>query len=269
MLRCLEGFVTLPAAPAAGATRPAHARPRRATAASARSAAPESYLICFPEGYFTFDEPPPPGQRVAPWGWNTRSTHHGSWNVASDPALSCRFGGRASGRCAVCGEGLHHLITLPSLPGAAFEGLGAEGAEIATCLSCLGWSEPALFFEHTSPGETRATGYSGGRRSPEQRAAGLRPTTVHLGVAPAPWRRLKWEDADAANLNRVGGRPSWVQSPEPIRCCRCRKRMGFLLQLDSELPDEGGQRWRWGSGGLLYVFWCGACRIDGQLWQCS
>jgi hypothetical protein len=45
--------------------------------------------------------------------------------------------------------------------------------------------------------------------------------------------------------------------------------MTFLLQLDSGLPTADGQRWLWGSGGLLYVFWCGRCKLDAQAWQCT
>lgn len=41
--------------------------------------------------------------------------------------------------------------------------------------------------------------------------------------------------------------------------------MRFLLQLDSGLDDGC----LWGSGGILYVFWCDTCRVSNQTWQCT
>lgn len=179
----------------------------------------------------------------------------------------CAFGGVQDGTCGVCGGGLHHLVSLPRLPGAAFESVGP--ITIATCLACLGWSEPVLCFEHDAAGKPRAVAAGSARRAPAQQAWPLRPTAVNLLATPPRWRRQRWGEADGQNLNRVGGRPTWVQDPQVPRCPRCRRRMGFLLQLDSDLPTIDGQRWRWGSGGLMYVFHCVACRVDAQLWQCT
>ena len=42
--------------------------------------------------------------------------------------------------------------------------------------------------------------------------------------------------------------------------------MGFLMQLDSELPScEQSDEVMFGSGGILYVFWCERMRVSGFL----
>ena len=45
--------------------------------------------------------------------------------------------------------------------------------------------------------------------------------------------------------------------------------MRFMLQLDSQLPDQDGEEWLWGSGGVAYGFNCAACRTTAYLWQCT
>lgn len=260
-LRPFQGFVTLPPLPDPSMGE------SRVRARTPSDGPPAAYHLLFPDDFFTFSEAPPAGVSAATLSWSRRETHHESWHWAVVPGLACRFGGRSDRACAVCGGGLHRLVSLPPLPGPHFEGVGP--AEIVSCLSCLGWSEPILHFVHDASGRARPTGYGGGLRTPEHRAGPLREATVDLAATPKRWARQRWEDADGQNLNRIGGSPSWIQDAEVPRCCDCRKRMRFLLQLDSELPTAEGQRWRWGSGGLLYVFWCAVCRIDAQLWQCS
>jgi hypothetical protein len=45
--------------------------------------------------------------------------------------------------------------------------------------------------------------------------------------------------------------------------------MGYLLQLDSDLPTADGGEWLWGSGGIAYGFWCDPCGVSSFLWQCT
>jgi hypothetical protein len=42
--------------------------------------------------------------------------------------------------------------------------------------------------------------------------------------------------------------------------------MPFVLQLDS-LEIEGTPGWLWGSGGILYAFWCSRDSISATLCQ--
>lgn len=53
-------------------------------------------------------------------------------------------------------------------------------------------------------------------------------------------------------------------------CPICGEKMEFLMQLDSELPsyEQGGEVY-FGSGGILYVFWCEQTRVSGFFMQCT
>ncbi|CAH8245093.1 hypothetical protein WJ0W_002323 [Paenibacillus melissococcoides] len=35
------------------------------------------------------------------------------------------------------------------------------------------------------------------------------------------------------------------------------------------MPLADGQKWMWGSGGIVCLFWCGRCKVSGHLWQCT
>ena len=70
------------------------------------------------------------------------------------------------------------------------------------------------------------------------------------------------------NLNRVGGEPTWIQDATYPRCPGCATTMPFIMQLDS-LDFADGSGWLWGSGGVLYVHWCGPCSISATFWQCT
>jgi hypothetical protein len=81
-----------------------------------------------------------------------------------------------------------------------------------------------------------------------------------------------WAELSTAPGSKVGGHPSWIQSPE-WPTCRCGRRMDHLLTIASgEFGSEG--RWTrfmncglWaphgiklgGGGGSLYLFTCTAC----------
>ncbi len=269
LLRPFEGLVTLPSLDFDGD------RERGAREVTGPSPAQDSssektgvFHLGFEEDYFTFTDPPPPGLSAVPLGWYRRHFFHETWELPGRPDLACRFGGAWKGTCAVCGNSpLYHLITIPVFPGLPVTGM--KEAIIATCLSCLGDREPVLHFTHDEEGSPQGL-FSGTQVSPSHSGAmPLRETHVHLCATPAPWARQKWENSADQNLNRIGGSPTWVQDRQTVQCPRCRKAMSFLLQLDSPFPLEDGGRWLWGSGGLLYLFWCDRCRIDAQFWQDS
>lgn len=258
VLRPFFGFVTLPAYD----YDKAPARPE-----GKQKIAKGAFHIGFPENYFTYSEPLPKGVSVAPMGWFKKLTFHDTWNLPRHPGLSCDFGGSYKQECAICGGFLHHLVTLPAIDGLPVTGL--PQAVIVSCLSCLGWTEPRLFFRHEKSGQVMPTGHSGGRIKPEFPAKSIRKATIILCETPVKWSHQPWGDSTHENLNRIGGRPSWVQDRESAKCPQCRKSMTFLAQLDSGLPTEDGKRWLWGSGGVLFIFWCDACKIDAQFLQCT
>jgi len=196
--------------------------------------------------------------------WELKQRHP-TWSLSPDgPALP--FGGTTSGNCGCCGATLHHLLTMDPVP----DGLGVNGCSrlvLATCLSCVGWQGP-LFYNHDAAGEPHpiATTESG---EPEIPAKPLRRTEAQLVATP---RRWWWQDhlhGYNANLHRVGGYPSWVQSSEYPSCPECKQAMQFLLQIDSYLPTADGEAWLWGDAGLGYGFWCDRCHVSGYTFQCS
>ncbi|WP_304344886.1 hypothetical protein [Campylobacter showae] len=52
-------------------------------------------------------------------------------------------------------------------------------------------------------------------------------------------------------------------------CPICGEKMGFLIQLDSELPSCEDGELLFGSGGILYVFWCESSRVSAFFMQCT
>lgn len=187
---------------------------------------------------------------------------HPTWSCGAAVASGLRFGGIGRGRCAVCGERTHHLITLDPVP--AESGVtSVQRLELETCRSCIGWSVPTLWFAHDREGRAQAAPAS--RKKPQLPADPFSEVEVALFFCGERW---KWQDSlysGDGNLNRVGGHPTWVQDAEYLSCPKCKETARFLLQIDSGL--DGG--WMWGDAGILYVFWCDRCRWSGQHWQCT
>ena len=133
----------------------------------------DSAHLIFSHDDFTLDRPP----------WISRSVHP-TWNLSGGESL--RFGGRGSAACSLCGEPLHHLITIPEA-NIFSPGSGKVRGEISleTCLSCLGWERPVLFYKHDLDG--RAQPLDIGSSKPEFIRDPLRETpgldTIALEVA--------------------------------------------------------------------------------------
>jgi hypothetical protein len=216
---------------------------------------PQPFHICLPPAHV--DDPSRPAW-LRPF--------HPSWKLAGEPEKH-RFGGCVATGCAVCGEPLHNLITLNPPP--AELGVTSRAAlSIATCLSCLGWSEPVMFFRHDPQGEPMAIG--GTPAKPEFPAGPLLETEAQLARTPQRWAWQDWALSNGReNLHRIGGHPTWVQCAAYPTCPDCGSVMPALLQLDSNLPTRDGGQWLWGSGGIGYVFWCDPCAVSASLWQCT
>ncbi len=206
----------------------------------------------------------PRGFLVPPkWVGVTGLLSYPSWHPGSEVLGTGRFGGEVDARCAVCCGPLHRLLAFDEAPANIPEGL-----QVVTCLSCLGWSRPVLFFAHHGSSVSPA-GADLTKQQPELLGEALPETTVTIRRSPQRWRLQDWASSnDRENLNRVGGEPTWIQSPEFPACPDCQRTMRFLLQFDS-LEIEGGPWWLWGSGGILYAFWCDGCSLSATLWQCT
>ena len=249
--------------PAVGYER-ARARPARAESGWARSAAsllarlprreqeewrrlyPEaSYHLGFPAGYLTEAEA----------GWRDHPTFH----LHAEDAVPARLGGAGTAECGVCGGRAHHLLTLDPVP--AGVGVSVPALALETCFHCVWESE--LWWKHDAAGRPAPHPRQSGDPRHGMERSPLRETTVRLVPTPARWY---WQDAknDRENLTRVGGHPAWVQSADYPSCPDCQKTMPFLFQLDAAVPGDGGVGF---GDGILYTWWCDACRVSVSLPQ--
>jgi hypothetical protein len=220
---------------------------------------PERVLhVVFPKSYL------PPDDARPLW----RRRMHPTWTAPGE-GPDFRIGGVDDGTCGACRGRLHHLLTLDPVP----EGLGVTGMDalrLGTCLSCLGWERTPFFYRHSAHGYARSLAEEPQQVEPKFTAHPLKEGFVRLANTGPRWRWQEWGISNnRENLHRVGGFPSWVQSAEHPECPGCFAKMTFLLQLDSDLPDDQGGEFMWGSGGLAYGFWCDPCRISAWLWQCT
>ncbi|WP_233342615.1 hypothetical protein [Burkholderia cepacia] len=204
--------------------------------------------------------------------WNREIlAHHPTWNTRGSHRLGARFGGVSSHRCGLCHEPLHRLLTLPQPAAAGID--SATPVSFDTCLSCGGWeSDGPMFHRHDDAGN--ACAHPSQQRDtaiqPDYPAAPFLEADLALFTAPARWTRQEWGMSNSRqNLSRVGGAPSWVQSAWYPDCPDCGRKMSFVMQLDSNLPQTDGGEWLWGSGGANYTFWCAPCRTSAHLWQCT
>jgi hypothetical protein len=213
-----------------------------------------TYHIVFPEDFL----------RLPRWVGVEGMMVDPTWRPRGSVLRSARFGGIAAATCAICHEQLHRLLALD--PRGVLSAFNIEEVELVTCMSCLGWSEAVLFFDHARG--TRAIGRGLATRKPEFPAVALPETNVMLVATRPRWRRQDWAMSNSReNLNRVGGEPTWIQNADYPQCPSCSETMLFVAQLDS--LDFGESEWLWGSGGILYVFGCARCVVSATLWQCT
>lgn len=217
----------------------------------------EVWHLVFPPDYFDGQERPLHLQQ-----------RHPTWHLSEREAPRCRFGGEGQHTCAHCGENGHHLVSLPTEIG---KNMGTGGAlALETCLSCLGWEKSPLFYRHDTDGRPTPQAHEAEVSPPQFPSKALRETEIRICLTPARWEWQDWALSNSReNLNRIGGHPCWVQDADYPQCPECQQTMAFLLQLDSNLPLEDGREFLWGSGGIGYGFWCGACRISAFHWQCT
>ena len=126
-----------------------------------------------------------------------------------------------------------------------------------------------VFYEHDAQGMPRRIGE---RTQVEYvQDEPIKECEVTLVPTPARWAAQDWRMSNSRqNLARIGGEPSWIQGALVPTCPICGEKMEFLMQLDSELSScEQGGEVMFGSGGILYVFWCERTRVSGFFMQCT
>ena len=226
-----------------------------------RLCSPQVYHIMFDAAYLGHDR--------EPYWRRLIFENHPTWIFPDQHRTSMKFGGVNDNNCLVCGEQLHHIITLDPIP-VGLPITYRSRLELATCLSCLGWKQQVLCYHHDSDGTPTNIGLSYQNVTPEFPTKPFIPTTVYLARTPERWRWQDWALANSReNLHRVGGEPCWIQGPEYPDCPECYRRMSFLLQLDGNFPLDDQFEWLWGAGGLGYCFWCDQCKVSAFTWQCT
>ena len=213
-----------------------------------------AYHIIFPRGYF--------GAPYAPH----LAKHHPTWRFEGSEARY-RLGGVLDEADGDAQNPLFHLITLDppprdlpvrSLPRLI---LAAHVREIN--------EGEVVFYEHDAQGMPRRIG---NRTQVEYvQDEPIMECEVALAPTPSRWAAQDWGMSNSRqNLARIGGEPSWIQGAQVSCCPICGEKMEFLMQLDSELPscEQGGEVY-FGSGGILYVFWCERTRVSAFFMQCT
>ena len=212
------------------------------------------YHIIFPRGYF--------GAPYAPH----LAKYHPTWRFEGGEA-GYKLGGVLDEADGDAQNPLFHLIMLDPLP----RDLPVRSLPrliLAAHVREVNEGE-IVFYEHDAQGMPRRIG----ERTQVEYAFDepIKECEVVLAPTPARWAAQDWGMSNSRqNLARIGGEPSWIQGVLVPTCPICGEKMEFLMQLDSELPsrEQGGEVY-FGSGGILYVFWCERTRVSAFFMQCT
>ena len=213
-----------------------------------------AYHIIFPRGYFG-----------APYAAHL-AKYHLTWRLEGGEARY-KLGGVLDEADGDAQNPLFHLITLDPLPH-DLPVRSLPSLILAAHVREINEGE-VVFYQHDVRGMPRRIG---GRTQVEYvQDEPIMECEVALAPTPARWAAQDWAMSNSRqNLARIGGEPSWIQGALVPTCPICGEKMEFLMQLDSELPscEQGGEVY-FGSGGILYVFWCERTRVSGFFMQCT
>ena len=213
-----------------------------------------AYHIIFPRGYF--------GAPYAPH----LAKHHPTWRFEGGET-GYKLGGVLDEANGDAQNPLFHLITLDPLP-RDLPVRSLPRLVLAAHIREINEGE-IVFYEHDAQGMPRRIGE---RTQVEYvQDEPIKKCEVALAPTPARWTAQDWGMSNSRqNLARIGGESSWIQGALVPTCPICGEKMEFLMQLDSELPscEQGGEVY-FGSGGILYVFWCERTRVSAFFMQCT
>ena len=212
------------------------------------------YHIIFPRSYFGAPYAPHLAKRHPTWRFEGGEAGYKLGGVLGEPDGDAQ-------------NPLFHLITLDPLP----RDLPVRSLPrliLAAHVREINEGE-IVFYEHDAQGVPRCIG----ERTQVEYAFDepIMECEVALAPTPARWAAQDWGMSNSRqNLARIGGEPSWIQGASVPTCPICGEKMEFLMQLDSELPscEQGGEVY-FGSGGILYVFWCERTRVSAFFMQCT
>ncbi|WP_294997113.1 hypothetical protein [uncultured Stenotrophomonas sp.] len=220
--------------------------------------------------HFRFGREQHRAQQADEPGWRKRIWRlHPTWNGGQLHHVG-HMGGPLEASCGGCHAPLQRLLQTDA---AALQPGAEGGITLGLCLDCCGWEEPPVrFYRHDAGGlpSCHPSQYREVPNTPTDSGDLMQAEVGLVAMDTARWQQQDWGQSNhRQNLSRVGGAPSWVQSAWYPACIDCGQEMPFVMQLDSTLPttDEGALLW--GSGGMLYTFWCAQCRVSGHFWQCT
>ena len=212
------------------------------------------YHIIFPRGYFGAPYAPHLAKRHPTWRFEGGEAGYKLGGVLDEPDGDAQ-------------NPLFHLIMLDPLP----RDLPVRSLPrliLAAHVREVNEGE-IVFYEHDAQGMPRRIG----ERTQVEYAFDepIKECEVVLAPTPARWAAQDGGMSNSRqNLARIGGEPSWIQGALMPTCPICGEKMEFLMQLDSELPScEQGGEVMFGSGGILYVFWCERTRVSAFFMQCT
>lgn len=165
---------------------------------------------------------------------------------------------------------LQHLITLDPVP----ENLAIKSVKrIAFVIDMdMVYDEGAgTYYQHTENGdvmigEEDVWAYEGPDDYASEHPA-FRACQVRLADLGEKYL-IQGREYDENNF-RIGGIPHFVQDYYYPACKCCHEKMPYVMQMDSYIPQEDGEEFLWGSGGMGYLYWCDHCRVSCICWSCT
>ena len=228
-----------------------------------------AYHVAFRQGYFSEPFAAHQAKNHPTWGLWTDEAQKGESKEAAEANLGetkYKIGGVLDEPCADEENPLFHLITLDPVP-RELPVRSLPSLILAAHVREISEGETA-FYEHDRLGKPKRIGERSQIEYVDDEPA--RQDMARLRVAPKRWYKQDWALSNGRqNLSRIGGEPSWIQSAQVPTCPICGEKMEFLMQLDSGLPSGEDEELLFGSGGILYVFWCERSRVSAFFMQCT
>ncbi|MGN6493184.1 MAG: hypothetical protein ACTHLE_14385 [Agriterribacter sp.] len=209
------------------------------------------YHFCFPSRYFSSYRPV-----------HSNKTQHPTWKLIRE-RTEYEFGG-------IIEEDENnpymHIITFEPIP-ENFKVSDLEKLTLGMHIRELN-EFGAVFYQHDNFGLPQKINEV--KEIEIHKDAPIRQTKVSFARTPERWQLQCWGSSNGReNLFRLGGEPTWIQGAEVLTCPVCHRKMDFLMQLDTDLPDKENGEVYFGSGGICYVFWCDQSKVSGYLMQCT
>ena len=228
-----------------------------------------AYHVAFRQGYFSEPFAAHQAKNHPTWGLWADEAQKDESKEAAEANLSetkYKIGGVLDEPCADEENPLFHLITLDPVP-RELPVRSLPSLTLAAHVREISEGETA-FYEHDRLGKPKRIGERSQVEDVDDEPA--RQDLVRLRVLPKRWHKQDWALSNGRqNLSRIGGEPSWIQGASVPTCPICGEKMEFLMQLDSGLPSGEDEELLFGSGGILYIFWCERTQVSAFFTQCT